>query len=60
MEISVGELHTRIHATDAPLLDPALLERIVALVLARVREEQERERRAASGRRLLQDERGGW
>jgi hypothetical protein len=58
MEISIGEVHSTVRTVDAPLLDPALLERIVALVLARVREEQEREARAAAGRRLLADDGG--
>lgn len=55
MEISIGELHSTVRTTGAPLLQPAVLERIVQAVLARVTEEQERERRARSARRLLDD-----
>ena len=59
MEISIGELRSTVRTTDVSALDPVVLERIVALVLARVREEQEREERAAAGRRLLAAD-GGW
>lgn len=59
MEISIGELRSTVWTTDVSALDPVVLERIVALVLARVREEQEREERAAAGRRLLATD-GGW
>lgn len=58
MEISIGELHSTVRTVDAQLLDPALLERVVALVVTRVREEQEREERAATSRRLLADDGG--
>jgi hypothetical protein len=58
MEISIGELHSTVRTVDVPLLDPAVVERIVAIVVARVREEQERAERAAAGRRLLADDGG--
>lgn len=53
MEISIGELRSTVHTSETPLLHPAVLERIVEVVLARVRQEQEREQRAESSRRLL-------
>jgi hypothetical protein len=55
MEISIGELHSTVTTIGAPLLHPAVMERIVEAVLARVAEEQERERRARSARRLLDE-----
>jgi hypothetical protein len=59
MEISIGELRSTVHATETPLLHPVVLEQIVDIVLARVREELEREQRARASRRLL-DESGGF
>lgn len=59
LEISIGELRSTVHASGTPLLHPAVLERIVETVLARVREEQQREQRAQASRRLL-DEPGGF
>lgn len=59
MEISIGELRSTVHTSGTPLLHPAVLERIVEIVLARVREEQEREQRAQASRRLL-DKSGGF
>jgi len=56
MEISIGEVRSTVHATGAPLLHPAVLDRIVEAVLVRVREEQERERRAAASRLLRDDD----
>jgi hypothetical protein len=53
VEISIGELRSTVRTTGGVPLDPVSLERLVALVLARVREEQEREERAAAGRRLV-------
>jgi hypothetical protein len=55
VEISIGELRSTVHAVGTPLLHPAVLERIVEIVLARLREEQEREHRAQASRRLLDD-----
>ena len=56
MEISIGDLRSTVRTTDSALLDPQVIERIVALVLARVLEELERAARAAAGRRLLSDD----
>jgi hypothetical protein len=60
VEISIGELRSTVRTSQPATLDPALVERIVALVLARVREEQERQRRTAAGRRLLADDGRAW
>jgi hypothetical protein len=53
VDISIGELRSTVRTSDPARLDPALVERLVALVLARVYEEQERRRRVDAGRRLL-------
>lgn len=55
VDISIGEVRSTVHASGTPLLHPAVLERIVETVIARLREEQERERRAQASRRLLDD-----
>ncbi len=58
MEISIGELQSTVRTSGAPLLDPAVLERIVDAVLPRLAEQQEQERRARASRQLLDE--GGW
>lgn len=46
MTIRIGEVRSRIHAADSSeLLDPEVMERVVAMVTERVKEELERERR---------------
>ena len=53
MEINIGEVNSTVRATDsASLLAPEVMERIVRVVLERVREEEAHRERAESERRL--------
>lgn len=60
MEISIGELQSTVTTSGAPLLDPAVLERIVEAVLTRLTERQEQDQRARASRQLLDLDDGGW
>ena len=53
MDIRVNELHSQVKATDAhALLDPAVLKEIVRVCVGAMREELERDKRAAQDRQL--------
>jgi hypothetical protein len=54
VDVQVGELTSTVRATDsAALLSPVVLEQITQAVLARLRREQDRDRRIEDERRLL-------
>jgi hypothetical protein len=53
MDVHIGEVNSTVHATDAEaLLSPQILERIVKVVLERMREEHAHEQRVLAERRL--------
>jgi hypothetical protein len=53
MDVRIDEMTSTVRATDSTaLLDPGVLERVVRLVTARVRDELAHERRVAGERRL--------
>jgi hypothetical protein len=53
MEVNIGEVNSTVRTTDsASLLSPEMLERIVRAVMARLREEEQHQRRAEAERRL--------
>lgn len=55
MDVHIQQLSSRVTATDSEsLLDPRLVERLVRLVAARVREEGEHKERVAAERRFTQ------
>lgn len=60
MEISIGELQSTVRTSGVPLLDPAVLERIVEVVLTRLTEREEQEQRARASRQLLDRDDGVW
>ena len=53
MDVHIDEMTSTVRAADSgTLLQPAVLERVVQAVLARVREERDHQQRVASERRL--------
>jgi len=53
MDIRINELNSQIKATDArSLLDPAVLKEVVRICVRAVKEEMEKDKRAADDRRL--------
>lgn len=51
MEVNISDISTSIRAADASsLLTPQILERIVAVVLQRVKEDQKKEQRVRAER----------
>jgi hypothetical protein len=53
VEVNIGEVHSTVRATDgSTLLSPRVLERIVAAVLERLREEDAHQHRAREERHL--------
>jgi hypothetical protein len=62
-EMHIGAVNSTVRATDPQgLLSPQVLDQIVRAVLARLRDEQERQMRAEADRRLRQgvfDDRSG-
>ena len=54
-EMHIGTVNSTVRATDPQgLLSPQVLDQIVRAVLARLRDEQERQMRAEADRRLRQ------
>lgn len=53
MDIRIDEMTSNVRSTDSrALIDPAILNRIVAAVITRMREENDREARTNRERRL--------
>lgn len=60
MDIEIGEMENVIHVTDKQaLLDPKILDRIVAEVMSRVKESQAQDKRANMDRDYKQSVTGG-
>lgn len=53
MDVEIGEISSTVRATDSQaLLDPAVVERIVAIVMKRMREAHELEQKLENERAL--------